>query len=82
MPTDNPQLPEIETPVDELSYEQAYSQLDAIVAALEGDELSLEIAMNLYERGQSLIRRCSDLLEKADLRVRQLAGEDLVDFEP
>jgi exodeoxyribonuclease VII small subunit len=81
MTIDNPQLPEIETPVDELSYEEAYSQLDEIVAALEGNELSLETAMNLYERGQRLIHRCSDLLEKADLRVRQLSGENLVDFE-
>jgi exodeoxyribonuclease VII small subunit len=82
MNTDNPPLPDRETPVEALSYEEAFSQLDTIAAALEGGELSLETAMNLYERGQNLLRRCSDLLEKADLRVRQLSGEDLVDFEP
>jgi exodeoxyribonuclease VII small subunit len=71
-----------ETPVDQLTYEQAYSQLDAIVAALEGNELTLETAMNLYERGQDLIRRCTALLDQAELRIRQLSGEDLVDFEP
>jgi exodeoxyribonuclease VII small subunit len=82
MTTDNPTSSELETAIDQLSYEAAFSQLDAIVAALEGDELSLETALGLYERGQALIRRCSDLLEKADLRVRQLSGEDLLDFEP
>jgi exodeoxyribonuclease VII small subunit len=77
-----PDFPFDKTPVEQLSYEQAFSQLDEIVAALEGDELSLETAMRLYERGQNLIRRCSELLEAADLRVRQLSGEELVDFEP
>ena len=70
------------TPIDQLSYEEAFSQLEAIVVALEGDGQSLEDAMELYERGQHLIRRCANLLEKADLRVRQLSGEDLVNFEP
>jgi exodeoxyribonuclease VII small subunit len=70
-----------ETPIDQLTYEQAFGQLDAIVAALEGDELTLEAAMSLFERGQKLVQRCNGLLEKAELRVQQLSGEDLVDFE-
>jgi exodeoxyribonuclease VII small subunit len=82
MTADNPFLPAHDTPTDELSYEEAFNQLDAIVTALEGGELPLETAMDLFERGQNLIRRCADLLDKADLRVRQLSGEDLVDFEP
>lgn len=77
-----PAIPDFDTSPDQLTYEAAFSQLEAIVAALEGDDLSLETALKLYERGQILIRRCSDLLDSADLRVRQLSGEDLVDFEP
>jgi exodeoxyribonuclease VII small subunit len=71
-----------ETPIDQLSYEEAFNQLDAIVAALDGNELPLEAAMDLFERGQDLIRRCAELLDKADLRVRQLSGDNLLDFEP
>lgn len=71
-----------EIPVDQLTYEQAFNQLDAVVAALEGDELTLETAMALYERGQNLIRRCNALLDQAELRVRKISGDDLVDFEP
>ena len=71
-----------EIPLDQLSYEQAFSQLDAIVEALEGDELTLEAAMSLFERGQKLIQRCNELLEQAELRIRQLSGADVVDFEP
>lgn len=82
MTIENPTAPATDTPIDQLSYEEAFSQLESIVAALEGDELTLETAITLYESGQSLIRRCASLLEKADLRVQQLAGEELVDFEP
>ena len=82
MTTDNPVLPTQEMPIDQLSYEEAFSQLDAIVTALEGNELPLETAMDLFERGQNLIRHCTELLDKADLRVQQLSGEDLIDFEP
>jgi exodeoxyribonuclease VII small subunit len=71
-----------EIPVEQLTYEQAFSQLEAIVSELEGEELALEAAMSLFERGQKLIFRCSELLEQAELRVRQLSGGDLVDFEP
>jgi exodeoxyribonuclease VII small subunit len=71
-----------ETPIDQMTYEQAFSQLETIVTALEGEELALEAALSLFERGQMLIQRCSGLLEQAELRVRQLAGEELVDFEP
>jgi exodeoxyribonuclease VII small subunit len=50
-----------EISIDQLTYEQAFNQLDAIVAALEGDELTLEAAMSLFERGQKLIQRCNGL---------------------
>jgi exodeoxyribonuclease VII small subunit len=71
-----------EIPIDQLSYEQAFSQLDAIVSSLESDDLTLEAAMSVFERGQKLIQHCNGLLEQAELRVRQLSGEELVDFEP
>lgn len=82
MTADNSLLPIHDTSIDKLSYEEAFNKLDAIVNALESGELPLETAMDLFERGQNLIRRCTDLLDKAELRVRQLSGEDLADFEP
>ena len=33
------------------------------------------------ERGQALIKHCSDLLEKAELKVKQLTGDGLSEFE-
>jgi exodeoxyribonuclease VII small subunit len=66
--------------VDELSYEQALAELEEIVASLEANKLPLEESMKLYERGQALTKRCLELLDNAELRVRQLSGEMLVDL--
>ena len=60
------------SPVEELSYEQAFAELEEIVNQLETKTLSLEESLTLFERGQALSLRCSSLLESAELRVQQL----------
>lgn len=62
--------------VEELNYEQAFKQLEEIVAALELEEHTLEESLELFERGQALAARCSKLLDTAELKVKQLSGED------
>ena len=69
-------------PVEELSYEEAFAELETIVNALEGEQNPLEEAMSLFERGQALARRCTELLEGAEIKVRKLSGDVLSDFEP
>jgi len=66
--------------VEGLSYEQALAELEKIVTSLEVNKLSLDETMSLYERGQALTRHCVDLLDKAELRVKQLSGETLEDL--
>ncbi len=61
-------------PVDQLSYEQAFAELETIVAALEANQVSLEESLALFERGQNLSQYCAALLESAELRVRQLTS--------
>lgn len=56
-----------------LSYEQAFLELEKIVAALETDQPSLEEALKLYERGQELVQFCSGLLEQAELHLQTLS---------
>lgn len=58
--------------IETLNYESAYQQLEAVVAKLESGELSLEASVELYERGQKLSSHCQALLEKAELKVRQV----------
>ena len=67
-------------PIEDLTYEQAYAELETIVSTLETDERSLEQTLAQFERGQALAKHCMGLLEKADLRVQQISGEDLVPF--
>jgi exodeoxyribonuclease VII small subunit len=65
----------------DLSYEEAFAELEAVVAALESEQRPLDESIALYERGQALSKHCAALLEKAELKVRQLSGGELVDFE-
>jgi exodeoxyribonuclease VII small subunit len=70
-------------PVEELTYEEAFAELESIVNTMEGDASRnpLEEAMSLFERGQALVKRCGELLDGAELKVRKLSGDALVEFE-
>ena len=59
--------------VDDLNYETAFGELQEVVASLEGEPESLEEAMALFERGQALVQRCTQLLEQAELKVKELS---------
>lgn len=60
--------------IESLSYEQAFAELEEIVYGLETNQKSLEEAIALFERGQALAQYCANLLEQAELRVRQLGA--------
>ena len=62
--------------VEELSYEQAFAELEQIVNRLESETLNLDESLTLYERGQALSARCATLLESAELRVQKLRLEN------
>lgn len=68
-------------PVEELTYEEAFAELESIVSTLENEQNPLEESLSLFERGQALARRCDDLLENAELKVRKLSEGGLVDIE-
>lgn len=68
-------------PIEKLKYEEAFAELETIVEALESGERPLDESMTLFERGQALIKRCAELLDKAELKVKQLSGEALIDYE-
>ncbi len=62
----------VSRPVEKLTYEQAYAELEEIINRMESETLALEDALSLFERGQALVKHCSELLEKAELKVRQV----------
>ncbi|WP_298817016.1 exodeoxyribonuclease VII small subunit [Chloroflexus sp.] len=53
-------------------YETLLAELQAVVEQLEHGELPLAEALRLYERGTELAAACQQLLDAAELRVRQL----------
>lgn len=65
-------MKESESKLADLTYEQAFSELEQIVETLEITQKPLDETVQLYERGQLLVKYCSALLEQADLRIRQL----------
>lgn len=67
-------------PVENLDYEAAFSELETIVDSLENEQRSLEESMSLFERGQALVKRCGELLDKAELKVNKLSGSELTDM--
>jgi exodeoxyribonuclease VII small subunit len=70
-----------EKSIEGLSYEEALVELEEIVSALEGEQNQLEEAIKLFERGQALAARCGVLLEAAELKVKQVVGDELIPFE-
>jgi exodeoxyribonuclease VII small subunit len=63
-----------DTPIDQLSFDDALAALQRTVAELETGGLPLERSIALYERGVALHERCAKLLAEAELKVQQLVS--------
>lgn len=59
-------------PIDALSFEEALSELEAIVRELEGGQGDLETAIRDYERGTALKSHCMKKLEAARMKVEKI----------
>jgi exodeoxyribonuclease VII small subunit len=58
--------------VTKLSFERALEELETIVKRLEDGKVPLEESVAIYERGESLKRRCEELLQQAEARVEKI----------
>ena len=54
---------------DELSFEEAIARLEVIVKTMEGDAVTLDQSLSLYEEGVALTRRLTRELDEAEQRV-------------
>jgi exodeoxyribonuclease VII small subunit len=59
-------------PVDDMPFEQALQQLEAIVETMENDELTLDVLLSRYEEGSKLAQACQTRLAAAELKIQQL----------
>jgi exodeoxyribonuclease VII small subunit len=62
--------------MESLSFEEAFTRLEAAAAALQDGQIPLERALHFYEEGMKLAQHCNELLQKAELRVQQLTRDD------
>ncbi len=57
---------------ENMTFEDALTRLEKIVSRLEQAEVPLEESVEHYEEGIKLSRYCSEILEKAELRVEHV----------
>ena len=60
-------------PAKKLKFEDAMGRLQEIVSRLESGEAPLEEAMALFEEGAKLSALCYNTLDRAQLKVTELA---------
>src|SRR5947209_12865564 len=65
-----------DSPADNLTFEQALTELEGIVRALEDGQTGLEESLARYEQGVGLLKRCYGQLRQAEQRIQLLAGLD------
>lgn len=60
----------------EMTFEQALARLEQIVKALEGGNVPLEDLIKLFDEGTSLVKLCTERLDKAEEKVKLLQIKD------
>ncbi len=61
---------------EDLKFEEALTQLEAIVAELEKGELSLEEAVEKFQRGMFLKQLCERRLNEAEAKLEEYAPSE------
>ncbi|MFP4174498.1 MAG: exodeoxyribonuclease VII small subunit [Halobacteriales archaeon] len=63
------------------SFEEEYERLEEIVERLDtgrvGEDLTLDEALELYEEGVELVRRCREHLDDAEATLETLEDADI-----
>ena len=70
MPNED-QTPAVQS-VESLSFEEAFRRLSEMAESLEQGGLTLDEATARYEEGMSLVQRCNQLLNEAELKISNL----------
>lgn len=60
----------------ELTFEQAMEQLEAIVSRLEGGDVPLEQAIELFQQGMKLSQLCNAKLDQVERKIEMLVEEN------
>ena len=61
---------------NEETFESAYKKLEKIVTRMETESLDLESALKAFEEGKKTIEQCRNMLEDAELKLKDLREAD------
>ena len=61
-----------DTPIKNMSFEDALAELEGIVTKLERGDAKLEESISIYERGAALKAHCDAKLKAAKLKVDKI----------
>ena len=59
-----------------VSFEDSMKKLEEVVGRLEGEEVSLEESLKLFEQGVKLMRFCHLRLSEVEEKVQTLVADD------
>ena len=60
---------------EEMKYEQAFAEVQAIVRRMENNELDIDQLSEQLRRAQQLIKFCKDKLTKTDEEIKKILAE-------
>ena len=61
----------------EMKFEEAIQRLSEIVRSLENSDVTLDDSIALFEEGMKLSKQCTEILEKAEQKVRFLQQSEI-----
>ena len=62
--------------IENLTFEQAITELKAIVEKIEAGQIPLQDSIQQYEKGMALIKHCRDILQNAEKRIEKISKEE------
>ena len=60
---------------ENIKYEEAFAELQALVHKMENDELDIDQMSEQLKRAQELIHLCKDKLTKTDEEIKKILAE-------
>lgn len=70
-----------QSPIADMKFETALTELENIVQSMEGGKLELEASIAAYRRGMVLMQHCQAQLSDAEGQIRILENGELKDVD-
>jgi exodeoxyribonuclease VII small subunit len=70
-------------PIEKMSFEEALAELKEIASKADAGEISLDKAIDAFERGATLKKHCDNILKESTLKIEKIIKQvDGVSIEP